>query len=351
MDRMTGPAPGQLPLSIIILAKDEASTIEACLAAVQGQSLLARPDVRAEILVVANGCTDDTAARARAFLAARPMRGGHRLIVHDLPQGGKSRSWNRAVHEFSSAEAGFLVFLDSDVTLAGPDVMAELLDGLVADRSAAAWSGFPVKDTALKPRKSLLDWFSLRMSQETRYVDAICGSLYVIRAEEARQIWLPDATPGEDGFLDAMIKTHGFSRPADGTRVRQIHKGTHFFEDPGTGSFLSHERRMFVGTMVNRWLFEHFNAMGLSVPAGPMIAQMNAREPLWVEEVIARNARRGGWLIHPDLFLRRFRFPSQVGWLKALAFFPLSLAATLVALPSAVMANRLLKQKGAADHW
>ena len=76
-------------LSVLIPAHNEASEITACLA-----SVFASEDLPAgwqgEVLVIANGCTDQTAALARST----PVPQGWSLLVLDLPEGGKLAALN-----------------------------------------------------------------------------------------------------------------------------------------------------------------------------------------------------------------------------------------------------------------
>jgi glycosyltransferase involved in cell wall biosynthesis len=338
-------------LSVIILCKDEEQTIGHCLAQVCAQTLLARPGMTSEILVVANGCSDGTAARARQFAASIAGRSELALHVHDLPQGGKSRSWNRAVHELSAPGAATLLFIDSDIDLADDGVFARIFDALTADGHATACAGYPMKSVARQADPGVVDRFSLAVSNDTRHCGAISGSLYIIRGETVRTIWLPDETPGEDGFVNAMVRTDGFSRPEDEARVLQSATPTHYFKEHSASGFVAHERRMIVGTVINRWLFEHLWSLRLTTPAGPLICDWNAQNPLWVQQVIDRNARGRRWLIPQDMMLGRLRASRGGSIMRRLARVPLGVAATLLTLPPAILANRTLKLKGAAGYW
>ena len=60
-DRSDDCRPNGAALAVVVPAHDEAAVIERCLAAMLAE---AEPD-EFEIVVVCNGCTDDTAARAR----------------------------------------------------------------------------------------------------------------------------------------------------------------------------------------------------------------------------------------------------------------------------------------------
>lgn len=339
-----------MSIAVCILAKDEQESIGLCLRQLANQSIVRAGTEVIEVLVVANGCTDDTVSVARA--SAGLFDGGRgTLKVHDLPQGGKSRAWNRTIHEFAGDAVDTFVFLDSDVTLKNDGVIANLLSRLRSDTRLAAFSGFPVKDAETKSRKSVFDRFSLFVSSRTRHLDVINGSLYVVRASALRDIWLPNQIPGEDGFLNGMVSTRGFTQPADPNLVAASSEPTHYFHSHRPMEFVSHERRMIVGTMINRWLFEHFWSLKLDRPAGHLIRDWNAEDPVWIDKFVGRHAAKSNWLIpHAILFSRLRRHPGRPLW-KYAASLPIALAATVSTLPPAILANKRLKQLGAAATW
>ncbi len=107
---------GASRISVVIPAHDEAARIEACLAALR----VGVPPGRLDVVVVCNGCSDDTAYRAaRAFPEAR---------VLELPSPSKTAAvlaGNAATDVFPR------VHLDADVRLTGADLVrlvAPLLD-------------------------------------------------------------------------------------------------------------------------------------------------------------------------------------------------------------------------------
>ncbi|SEO57369.1 Glycosyl transferase family 2 [Salinihabitans flavidus] len=111
-------------LSVIIPANNEAGTIGPCLSALLGSD---GPE-GVQIVVVANGCSDATAAEAAGF-AAQAGACGWTLDVLDLPEGGKPRALNAgdAAARFESR-----VYLDADVTVT-PDLLPQLAQ--VLDRA------------------------------------------------------------------------------------------------------------------------------------------------------------------------------------------------------------------------
>ena len=106
-------------LSVIIPASNEAAWIGPCLAA-----LFASEPVPggAEAVVVANGCRDDTADRARDMRAMAEARGWH-LVVIERVEGGKPGALNAGDVE---AQGELRAYLDADVQVA-PALMAQLV--------------------------------------------------------------------------------------------------------------------------------------------------------------------------------------------------------------------------------
>lgn len=96
-----------IPLSLVIPAHDEAEWIGGALL-----SLLAQDhDGVLDAIVVANGCHDDTAARARA-LADRFADRGWSLRVADLAAGGKPGALN---HGDDMARHAARIYMDADI--------------------------------------------------------------------------------------------------------------------------------------------------------------------------------------------------------------------------------------------
>jgi len=121
-----------LPISVIVPAHDEGGYVDRCL-----QALLASTDVIAQVVIVANGCRDDTVARARAHAPAFAAK-GWAFEVLDLPQPGKPGALNAgdgvAVH-------GLRAYLDADVTVS-PPLLAQIARRLDAPGARYA-SGTP----------------------------------------------------------------------------------------------------------------------------------------------------------------------------------------------------------------
>ncbi|WP_419410050.1 glycosyltransferase family 2 protein [Primorskyibacter sp. 2E107] len=110
-------------MSVIVPANNEAALIGGCLSALLGSD---GPRTGAvEIIVVANGCSDDTAARARDF-SDRFDEKRWPLTVLELAEGGKLGALNAGD---AAASGAMRVYLDADVTVS-PPLLAQIAEAL-----------------------------------------------------------------------------------------------------------------------------------------------------------------------------------------------------------------------------
>jgi glycosyltransferase involved in cell wall biosynthesis len=112
-------------VSILIPAHNEAGYLPACLTALAASDAV---EGGAEVIVVANGCTDDTSEIARGYADVFAAK-GWRLEVLELSEGGKLLAWN-AGEAAATGEA--LVYVDADVNVSAP-LMAQIAVALQTD--------------------------------------------------------------------------------------------------------------------------------------------------------------------------------------------------------------------------
>lgn len=340
-----------LLITIAIIARNEEANIGATITSLAGQDLFAAGRPAPELIVLANGCTDRTVQVAEEAIARHLSGRLSRSQVVDTPIGGKSRAWNMVVHEVASPDTEVFLFLDADIELAGPEVCREMIDKLLADGTAVACTGHPMKQIARNRRKSAVERLSLEVSEINRHDRAISGQLYCAKAAAIREIWLPVPTPGEDGFLNAMVQTCGFSQPLDCARVTQMGQVTHYYHPTPLSRVFAHEQRMVIGTTVNMWLFEHLMELRPNEPVGSLIGRRNAAEPDWVRQLVSRRAASGGWVVPRKLLFWRMPAVDRRPRLQDLPRLAVGLIATAFSLAVAVAANARLKQGSAAGYW
>jgi glycosyltransferase involved in cell wall biosynthesis len=176
-------------VAVAIFAHQEEARIATCLRSLP----LDRPDTRFHILV--NGTTDRTAAIARRFADGRPH-----VVVHDLPEGGKARTWNRFIFDLERHRFDAFVFLDGDAEIA-PGSIDALVDALAADPSANAAAGMPLNGRRHRAYR-----------RQLRTEGGLFGDLYALSGDfvarmRERNIRLPDDLVGDDGLLAAFAYT------------------------------------------------------------------------------------------------------------------------------------------------
>lgn len=260
-----------------IFAHDEAAGIAAMVAASLAQArACAAAGIDLRILVLANGCGDDTGARAAAAGAE----------VADLAEGGKSRTWNRFVHDLSRPGAEALVFADADIEWTEPDMLARLISGLLARPGLWVLNSRPVKDLALYGAKGLVPRLALRAAGGLDdWKSAICGQLYAMPSERARAFNLPVGLPVEDGFLRAMVLTDGLTSPEDLTRIDGAEEVFHVYGSETTlRGLIRHQERIVIGSAINLCLFDHLRSLPPEARAPAL--RLAAGDEAWLRDIL-----------------------------------------------------------------
>ncbi len=121
-------------LSVLIPANNEADRIGACLQAVL-DSVFTEHKKQPEIIVVANGCNDNTAMVANDYTTAATAA-GWRLRVLDLQQGGKLSALNAGD---AAASYGNRIYLDADVIVS--PLLVDQLQDVLTQKAAIYASG------------------------------------------------------------------------------------------------------------------------------------------------------------------------------------------------------------------
>lgn len=163
------------PVSVLIPAHDEQDYIGTCL-----DSLLAQSHGGAiNVIVIANGCRDATALRARGRIADFAARGWD-LRVEELVQGGKPLALN---HGDACCPEGIRIYLDADIRLS-PDLLGGLIAAL--DRPEAGYAGGRL---VVAPARSALSRHYARFWQKLPFLrQGVSGAgLFAVNAAGRRR--------------------------------------------------------------------------------------------------------------------------------------------------------------------
>lgn len=104
-----------------------------------------------EVIVVPNGCTDQTASVAEAALE-RYIRCHEAATarVESLPEGGKSNAWNQLIHRIAPENTDYYFLMDADIELLTSDTLERMLGVLLSNPHAQIATDTPVKHIAKK---------------------------------------------------------------------------------------------------------------------------------------------------------------------------------------------------------
>lgn len=352
-------------VSIGMLAYNEAAGIANTIRSLLAQSAFhpntALPEVTSwELVVVPNGCTDETAHVANAAIKAGVSALGDvtfEYSVRSLERGGKSNAWNQYIHEMSRRDADVIVMVDSDIEFGHIDTLRNCLHELARNPVAKVVVDLPLKDFTKRSRLSWTQKLSARNSSIQLQSDVgIAGSFYCARAETLRQIWMPPGLSGEDGFLKGMIVTDLFRSEPDFRKVARAENASHYYEGlSDLKGIFQHELRMVIGTCMNcyfMWDFLRFATDPTGPGAGVMIRDRLAQDSTWYRRTLENQIRcRGLFVIPSDMRFRRLAALRGLAWRELFRRLPVALAGSALDLITFLRANARIRSGRAFGFW
>jgi glycosyltransferase involved in cell wall biosynthesis len=348
-------------ISIGILAYNEAPSIAKTLASLRQQTIfyLNQDQYKIEVVLVPNGCTDDTSA-VGAQIFAQPEWQDITEHTHcricPIAEAGKSNAWNRYIHEFAAPTTNYFVLMDADIVFGEPETIAYLVQALINNSHAWVAIDQPIKHVQLRPQKTAIASLSAQVStQDISQDKGITGQLYCARAHKLREIWMPQGLAVEDGFLRAMILTDRFTGPEDFERIVFTPGASHVYEAyTGIRTLLHHEKRIMIGTIVNQFIFDYLWATcDRKLDAGTLVRRQNERDPQWILTLIQDGKQaKGWWLLHPSHTFRRFSHLRQIPSLRTkLQRLPIATAASIADWSVFWRANRAVHRGQGLGYW
>ncbi|MBD2690457.1 glycosyltransferase family 2 protein [Anabaena catenula] len=349
-----------MKISIGILAYNEVEEIAATLHSLFHQSIFqeAHANIEIEVVVVPNGCTDDTAAIAQTTLQELKKSTQNPSVswrICNVEEAGKPNAWNLYVHQFSRPDADYMFLMDADIQFLESKTLYKMIQTL--EQTPDAWVSVDklVKDVALKPKKNLMEKLSVAVSGASGAKSAwICGQLYCGRTEILRKIWMPKGILVEDGFLWTMIVTDRLTSPEVLNRVVLADSASHVFEAyTQISSLLRHELRQVIGNTINYFIYTNLQpGDNSSADAGSLIKLKNEQDPLWLDKLITASVKKSGWWAIPNwLLIRRLQSLRNRPFQKAIWLFPVFFIAFFVDLILCLQANyQLHKYENNCDH-
>lgn len=352
-------------VSIGIIAWNEEQCIGGMLDSLFQQSLFAelgRRGGRCEIVCVTNGCTDRTPEKVAEIFAGQSRQHPHAKdfsarVIH-VAQRGKINAWNRFVHCFSARDSRYLFLMDADILIHPRETLWNMVATLEKNAEASVSVDVPRKDIAFKKRKTFRDLLSLSASQMMGSARGqLCGQLYCIRAEVARNIYLPkDLCACDDGFIKALVCTDFLMHQSWPWRIAAAPGAAHTFEAYiSPAGILKNQKRQMIGqTIVHVLVDDYLKKLPAAkrIKLADALSEKEQADPNWLKQLIKEHVKRTKfwWRLYPGLLSHRFKRLGDLGWLKRIACFPAAAAGFFVALISSFMAYTSLKS-GATDYW
>ena len=351
-----------MKLSIGILAHNESDSIAVLLNSLSQQSLFTciNSNHSIEVIIVPNGCTDDTAAIAHKTLEElnsnvniAPLTGK----VCEVEEAGKSNAWNLFIHQFSALDTDFFFLMDADIQLYGKNTLENMLDVLIKNPEYWIALDQPIKDVELKQNKNILEKLSVAVSKSSNEGQLyICGQLYCGRAAAIKNIWMPAGLPVEDGFLTKMIINENFTikNPTFAKRIVRVNEASHIFSAyTNPWELINHEVRLVVGIVINQSLAHYLRERcSNALTAGTLIAQMNQENHFWLNDFMKHTlGKKGGWIIPLSLVFRRYLSLQTYSVYKALFRIPIATLAFIVDLSVFIRANNKLRHETITNIW
>jgi glycosyltransferase involved in cell wall biosynthesis len=352
-------------VSIGIIAWNEEQGIGAMLESVFQQSLFAElgsRGQRCEIICVANGCTDRTPEVVAEIFARKslehPGAANFSCRVMNVSTRGKINAWNKFVHSFSARDAKYLFLMDADILIHPRETLWNMVDTLEKNREASVSVDLPRKDISFKAQKTFWDRMSLGVSQMTGSAKGqLCGQLYCIRSEVARNIYLPrDLCACDDGFIKALVCTDFLMHQVWPWRIAAAADAAHTFEAyVSPAGILKNQKRQMIGQTIVHILVDGYLRnlpVAKRMKLADALSEKEQADPNWLKQLIAEHLRRTRfcWQLYPGLLSHRFKRLAPLNWFNRIGCFPAAMAGAFVALASSFLAYTSLK-KGTTDYW
>lgn len=186
-------------ISIIIPAHNEEKTIHKCI-----HTLLSDVDIQAEIIVVCNGCTDNTKGVLEAFR--------HAITILDTPVPSKALALNMGDKNASHFPR---FYLDADV-LISPAAIKAIMDDMETDEAIYAASPYPRFD--LSKSTWFVKAFYKIWQNNVFFLDdnRIGGSgVYILSKEGHKKLGKIPNVINDDGYIDVFFTNENKRRIKD----------------------------------------------------------------------------------------------------------------------------------------
>jgi hypothetical protein len=322
---------------------------------------LSKRNLTCEIICVLEEARNTAKSTVEAVFQTQVNSHEHRnnFACHmiSIPERKRSVAWNAFVHSSSEASSKFLFLIDGDVVLHHPDTLWHMLCALLDKRDTVIAVDEPVKDLAFKPRLTWFDKISLAVSHVALAGGTILPEqLYAIRADVARNIYLPQDLPMEGRFLAAILSTDYLTKAFNPQRIIRVPEAAHTFQaHRSLRQILQARRQRMLNRTVTYVLVEHHLrsfSQQKKLELGLVLMQNDEADPHWLTKLVETHIRQCHcfWHIFPDAATIRLKRLHRLSDMEELRYLPVGYLDQLVTLLGCWLAYRSLKRQPPQNH-
>ena len=338
-----------------MLVYNEEEVISQTLSSLYKQDIFTNNEYEVEIIIVANGCWDDTVKIANKSLANFTLKTPIEYKVIDKQEPGKVAAWNDLVHKYSNGNEKYIIFMDGDIVIQESDNLSTLVKSLEVKTDALISTDQPIKDIELQKSNSLSSKLSCSFSGITRKGSSqLCGQLYCARASFIKEIYIPPEILIDDTYIKFMACTKGLTQPVDHSKIVNNLYISHVFEAyTGLKDYFNNQVRQTVGFSLWRIFKEIINDDLKHSNAIEIVNNNRLRDPDWLQKEMYKYFTKNNkkWFIYKGALRVRFDRLSRLSLTGKLKMFFPSIAAWLIDLAVYTIANRKIKNKHIQDLW
>lgn len=303
-------------IDLAVFAYNEADKITGLIEDISKQTVFSSPNTDIRLLILANGCTDNTVQRAAAMRDTLEPDLSSRIEIKDFERGGKSRTMHRFIHSVSRSCADLLGFMDADILLPETDTLERMIAQLQNRPALQTFTSRPVKDVSYNNNGHSLIARIIAAGGGglSNYRTAICGQLFMMKSGMARMIGLPDGLPVEDGFMRAMMLTDLLSAPENFERIDGDPKIYHVYESiQSLPELIHHQTRIVIGSAVNSVLFSKLRREANTKETTHNLLMAASTDSNWLEQTLKENLPKlpYGYVPFHYLFWRIQAYPKS----------------------------------------
>lgn len=340
-----------IEIDIGVFAYNEEHNIKRIIEAIQKQDVFSSENYSVKVYILANGCTDNTVQIASRLIEKSQSQQHFEVI--DLKVGGKSRTWNRFVHEFSRGSADQLIFCDSDIWFTKNTIFSSLSRELSSNTNLSAMSSRPIKDLTLT--KDILSFKDRLIASSgdglNNWKTSICGQLYILKSFVARHIYLPLGLPVEDGYLRAMLLTNNMTEHESPLKISGNEDIFHIYHSERTiFALINHQTRIVIGSSINFLIFNELRKKNYNFSEMIELSKQNSQNEAWLPELVSSKlpTLKYGWIPWHFLFKRINYAKINLASPKRLIMLSLGVGFDLVVY---ILAQYKMSRGKGVGHW